>query len=140
MGGYNHHALLELPAPDATLWRYMDFVKFIDLMDRRSLYLARADQMVDPWEGTLGPYGEARSLEAVAAGLPEHIRSTPSAMDGVRDDYRRFRARYRTRMYLSCWASSDVESAALWSIYTGADGLGVAVTTSFASFEQALPA
>jgi hypothetical protein len=38
--------------------RYLDFVKFIDLLDRRALYFSRADQMEEPWEGSLGPRGD----------------------------------------------------------------------------------
>jgi hypothetical protein len=137
--GYVHHPLLERPPADATLWRYMDFVKFIDLLDRRALYFARADQMEDPWEGSLGPRGEEASMEAIARGFSSELASNPSAVDAVREDYRRFRATYKKRIFLSCWVSSDVESAAMWSIYTGRDGLGVAVETTFGRFEEALP-
>jgi hypothetical protein len=140
VGGYNHHPLLERPSADATLWRYMDVARFIDLIDRRALYFARVDQMEDPWEGTLGERGEEENMEAIAAGLPPHITSTASAVEAVRKDYRRFRAQYRTRMYLSCWVGSEVESAAMWRIYTGRDGLGVAIETTFERFERALPA
>jgi hypothetical protein len=42
-------------------------------------------------------------------------------------------------MFLSCWVWSEVESAAMWSIYTGRAGLGVAVETTFGQFERALP-
>jgi hypothetical protein len=95
--------------------------------------------MEDPWEGSIGPLGEQANMEAIARGLPRHIASHPSAVEGVREQFRRFRSNYRTRMFLSCWVWSEVESAAMWSIYTGRDGLGVAIETTFERFERALP-
>ena len=34
------------------VWRYMDFTKFVSLLELRSLYFARSDLLGDPFEGT----------------------------------------------------------------------------------------
>lgn len=34
------------------IWRYLDFTKFISLLETNSLYFARADQFNDPFEGS----------------------------------------------------------------------------------------
>ena len=35
------------PPPDnAVLWRYMDFTKFVSLLDKQALFFARADKLV----------------------------------------------------------------------------------------------
>ena len=42
------------PSPaDAILWRYMDFTKFVSLLETRTLFLARADKLGDPFEGSV---------------------------------------------------------------------------------------
>ena len=42
------------PLPDdAVLWRYMDFTKFVSLLEKSSLFFARADKLEDPFEGYL---------------------------------------------------------------------------------------
>ena len=49
---YEDHPNFSPPEPGAVLWRYMDFTKFVSLLDTQSLYLARADQLSDPFEGS----------------------------------------------------------------------------------------
>ena len=39
------------PPADTILWRYMDFTKFVSLLEKRSLFFARADKLGDPFEG-----------------------------------------------------------------------------------------
>lgn len=36
----------------STIWRYMDFTKFVSLLDKGSLFLCRADNLEDPFEGS----------------------------------------------------------------------------------------
>ncbi len=37
---------------ESMIWRYMDFTKFVSLLDRASLFLCRADRLEDPFEGS----------------------------------------------------------------------------------------
>ena len=52
---YKEHQDLTPPSPDATLWRYMDFTKFASVLEKQSLFFARANELEDPFEGYL-PY------------------------------------------------------------------------------------
>jgi hypothetical protein len=40
------------PEPDSTIWRYLDFPRFVSLLTTRSLFLPRADLLGDPFEGS----------------------------------------------------------------------------------------
>jgi hypothetical protein len=40
--------------PETRLWRYMDFAKFVAMLEHRSIYFARADMLDDPFEGASG--------------------------------------------------------------------------------------
>jgi len=44
----------EVPSPNAQLWRYMDFTKYVSLLSSRALYFTRADQFEDTYEGAKG--------------------------------------------------------------------------------------
>ena len=44
---------IKSPKDDAVLWRYMDFTKFVDLLDKRALWFARVDTFKDPFECSL---------------------------------------------------------------------------------------
>jgi hypothetical protein len=40
-------------ANDAKVWRYMSFSRFIWLLQKKQLWLSRADRLGDPWEISL---------------------------------------------------------------------------------------
>ena len=64
--------------PNASVWRYLDFTKFVDMLERRQLFFARADKLGDPFEGSTSPlnvqYWEAFDAQW-RAKLPEDLRS-----------------------------------------------------------------
>jgi hypothetical protein len=49
----DHPAFPQPPDFSAKIWRYIDFTKFVSFSDGSKLYLARLDQMPDPFEGSL---------------------------------------------------------------------------------------
>ena len=50
---YKEHRACNPPSSDAILWRYMDFTKYVSLLEKRALFFARADKLEDPFEGYL---------------------------------------------------------------------------------------
>jgi hypothetical protein len=45
---YVEHPAFESPADEnAKIWRYLDFTKFVALLDRRALSFARVDELTD---------------------------------------------------------------------------------------------
>jgi hypothetical protein len=107
-----------LPPREATLWRFMDFTKYVSMLNRRALFFARADQLPDPFEGL---YTRARS-----GWLPT------DRGDEQMDELRR-------RVCLSCWHENDHESAAMWRIYLSYEH-GIALRSSVARLRGALEA
>jgi hypothetical protein len=123
------HPELILPPDDTVLWRYMDFAKFVDLLEKQSLWFTRTDQFEDPLEGT---YTDAeiehlRSLDAKNAtlGLP------------MSDGYLRGPKYMRTTAYASCWRAGAEESLAMWDLYGKGSGI-VAVKTTVGELTQAI--
>ena len=47
---YKEHEAFTPPLSDTVLWRYMDFTKFVSLLEKQALFFARADKH-DPFEG-----------------------------------------------------------------------------------------
>jgi hypothetical protein len=41
------------PPDDAVLWRFIDFTKYVSLLDTSKLYFAQAKKMEDRYEGRL---------------------------------------------------------------------------------------
>lgn len=114
-----HPSFTVQPAAEASVWRYMDLARYLSMLDSEALHMARADQMEDTWEGAVG----AANLEARPAWYGDGYASMASMMAGMRSTMRQM-------IHLNCWHMSEVESAAMWSIYQR-EGRGVAVRTTW---------
>ena len=110
------------PPADTTIkvWRYLDFTKFVSLLDSRALFFARADQLLDPFEGSLP--------RANVEGSPERFGHPPDS--DVLTRLAAMRERVRRQVGISSWYINAHESAAMWSLYLKSDE-GVAVQSTF---------
>jgi hypothetical protein len=126
--GYERLEDLQPPPDAARIWRYVDLAKFVDLLDRRELFFARADCMRDPWEGEVrsATFAVQESLFAEMGFDPSQFPSLRRAVSG---------GGLRPRMHISCWHRSEDESAAMWDLYAGR---GVAIQSTFERLEHAL--
>ncbi|MEW1952050.1 DUF2971 domain-containing protein [Terrabacter sp. NPDC080008] len=121
-----HESFVDQPAASQRLWRYMDLARYLSMLGTEALHFARADQMLDQWEGA---YGSANVL-ARPAMYGEHY----AMMEANRPHRREFA---RSVVHMNCWHLSDVESAAMWHLYQR-EGRGVAVVTDWASLTKSI--
>ena len=103
------------------LWRYMDFPKFVSLLDTSSLFFSRADLLGDPFEGVLA--------KANIETLPD--RYGPEVAASMREVLPHMRSR-TVGTFVNCWHWNDFESDAMWKIYAQ-QSAGVAIRTDFGS-------
>ncbi len=142
----------EVPHPDALLWRYMDFAKFVSLLKDSALFFCRADLLGDRYEG-------AKGLLANKSKWDQHylkwfrgvLHNPPPGTDfGLSPEELEKRAQkfivdledlgkdgLRTT-FVSCWHESDGESEALWRLYCPPGSAGVAIRTTFAALNMSL--
>ena len=112
------------PELDAVLWRYLDFTKFVSLLDREALFFARADKLGDPFEGSLSKVNVA--LHPVL--YKDHPPDSRSQLTPFLRALPRF-------MLINCWHERAHESAAMWRLYSRwTDGL--AIRTTFKSLRE----
>ncbi len=116
---YVEHPLLKRYPDDTHLWRYMDFTKFVSLLERSALHFCRADLLGDPFEGSIS----AVSPPAFPPQPPEH----PIQIQAV--DLRSV----VHSSFVNCWHAAPYESAAMWRLYAR-ERDGIAVRTDYESF------
>ena len=46
-------AIREPEDTDSRIWRYMDFTKYVSLLQHRGVFFGRADRLGDPFEGSI---------------------------------------------------------------------------------------
>ncbi|MBB6111201.1 hypothetical protein SAMN05421821_11111 [Mucilaginibacter lappiensis] len=105
--------------PGTTLWRYMDFTKFLSLLEDSALFMTRADKFRDPFEGTITSFDKANRYAIYEKGMADILPH----MDHLSD-------LQRERSYVNCWHANEFESAAMWDLYLKSNE-GIAIKTTF---------
>ena len=133
----DHEAFTQPADPSTRIWRYIDIAKLISLLETRSLYFPRIDQLADPFEGSLSRaewerWRDFAANEEAGIGLPDHLRGR--YFDFLMNNARRA----RRSVYVSCWHLNNGESEAMWQLYARS-GYGIALRSTYASLVAALP-
>jgi hypothetical protein len=129
------HPYSELPSDEnAKVWRYMDFAKFVDMLDRDALYFCRADLLGDPFEGSVPRANE---------DYWKTLRETHEGKDAIIQHNKAFSEwsarQSRLSTYVNCWHVNEHESAAMWKLYSR-EGASIAVQSKCSLLRQCLPA
>ena len=99
-----------------TLWRYMSFEKFANILSTESLFFTRADKYDDKFEGY----------------IPESIIvSYESAGSQIAPNFRQY-------IMCNCWHHGDEESMAMWDKYHLRNN-GIAIKTTMENLKNSLP-
>ena len=121
---YKDHPTFDRPSDDTILWRYMDFTKFISLLEHQALFFAKGDRLGDQFEGSLSKANSTSRRQFLPDNIPESI------LDQVSQAHLDFFKQSRRSVCVNCWHESQHESAAMWKIYAK-EGNGIAIRTQF---------
>ena len=102
------------------LWRYMDLSKFVSLIEKNALWLARADTFRDKHEGRF-PDDMRMAIEKAFKGLDDDSSVVEDADDFL--DY------LRKNTFINCWHKNFDENMVMWEIY-GRDTNALAIQTT----------
>jgi len=119
---YKKHPNFKSPANEnAKIWRYMDFTKFTDMLDRSALYFVRVDKLQkdDPFEGSY-PKINIDLIEAGRGIIPKEKLISFSG----------FIKYLRKRVSINSWHINENESAAMWKLYLKSNE-GIAILSTF---------
>ena len=103
---YQKYPGIDPPPPEEVLWRYLDFTKFVSLLDTKALFFARIDTLDDPFEGTLFKANKDRHS-------PEFIQEIQ---------------KLRRWVGVNCWHANDYESDSMWKMYGAETGVAIRTT------------
>ena len=127
----DHKCFISPEIEDAKIWRYIDFSKYVSMLDKSSLYFVRADKLNDPFEGSF--------TNANVKHRPQVYADTGIPPEGMAQIFGFFKA---TRAFttINSWHMNDFESTAMWKLYAN-QGIGILSTfkrlkDSFRNVEQ----
>lgn len=143
------HAVFKQPSnSDIKLWRYMDFAKYVSLLDKSALWFSRADKLSEGFEGKMGDTFEGTLSLGNVAEMREYFGNYIKE-DGqllmtseevevwikVNIDSRRLP---REWTYVNSWHMNERESAAMWKLYARTNE-AVAIQSSYARLRDCPP-
>jgi hypothetical protein len=135
---FKRHRVFKGPEDEnAKIWRYIDFTKYVSLLDTKSLYFARVDRLDDKFEGSVPnsfyPSTSPETIELMKEYFPDsyqsYIKESGNELKQNKKASTINMARRRWT-FVNCWHMNEVESAAMWKLYLKSNE-GVAVQTTY---------
>lgn len=118
---YQQHYIFSLPQDDnSKIWRYLDFAKFVALLEFKALYFCRADKFEDPFEGV---------LPETSNPLIEDFFKDLDNKDDTIKTFKMLTNELRKLTLVNCWHINNFESDAMWKLYAKND-IGLAIQSS----------
>lgn len=106
----------EPSTPNIPIWRYMDFAKFMWMMENSALYLPSISQFNDAHEGVFTKRDYAALMKQLGQEYgPEQIRNLAHWI--------------RKNSTTTCWHINEVESSVMWDAYSG-QSAGLAIRST----------
>ena len=104
------------------VWRYMDFTKFLSMLQYQSLFFCTCKKMqeMDPFEGEY----PKKNLELLKKR--KDFVKLPSKYTQKTGTYRR---KFLENVSINCWHANDTENAAMWRVYLSSQE-GIAIKSS----------
>ena len=137
-------------APETKLWRYMSFSKFAALLHQKELVLTPVYMFDDPYEGA---GGKEKNLDKFTKALVDYFWDKVSAeLGGLQvsnEDLQQYMKGYikaasdmgksnRYFTFVNCWHENEVESEAMWKLYTAGQPDGIAIQTTYGALKKAI--
>ncbi len=140
-----HKRLYSIPGEDATLWRFMDFTKFVSLLKTKSLFFTRADKFEDPFEGAKGllknkvkwnKHYKKFFIEAIKTvpggkGLKKTEQELLKEAKRLLGEMSSIGERQVKETFINCWYENRYESEAMWKLYTSSLDQGIAIKSTY---------
>ncbi len=147
------YKMLKKPAKTQELWRYMDFAKFVSLIQRECLFFPSLIHLAktDPWEGLPSPMNFKKET---VISIPEMIYPNSSNsdeeyispqlvykqytleelhknnVDNAINSLKEQSLEQRYQFFVNCWHINDTDSDSQWKIYAK-DPSSLAIVTSY---------
>jgi hypothetical protein len=132
------HPVFQQPDnPNIKIWRYVDFAKYVAMLQQKAVYFTRLDQFVDPYEGSLSKAAYESIKSQAEKGEAEG--TIPEKWRGRYFDLLMGNARRARRSnYASCWHMGNEESEAMWRLYS-TSGYAIAIQSEYSKLVNILP-
>lgn len=128
---YKENEHLTLPERNKKIWRYMDFTKFIDLLESENIFLTRSDKFNDKFEGTYPSSNKNLRNEVYQKMDNRDLFMKASKGAAILTEWS------RAYTFINCWHLNEHESAGMWNLYLKSNE-GIAIQSTIGSLVDSL--
>lgn len=133
---YKKVETIESPENELTkIWRYMDFTKYVSILDTKSLFFADFRIFEDPIEGQFPNTNRIQTMEK----LTKAFEGDSSMLEFLQKENPIDRATkdlHSLGNFCICgWHENKYESAAMWKLYSDL-GKGIAIQSTFKNLKE----
>ncbi len=126
MTDYSQNLPFEVPIDlDVLIWRYIDFPKFISMLEEKSLWFTRVDRLGDSFEGST-PRAEVEYWKNHRNAYPNQKEIADRNECFLRD----MAKLSRESTFVNCWHVNEHESVAMWQLYAK-EKTSIAIQSTF---------
>jgi hypothetical protein len=104
----------------------MDFQKFVSLLDKQALFFGKVQMLLDNYEGTLPIF-----VKLVKARMSKLFSNDNTYYKNL-DDFLKL---LRATTLVNTWHINEVESAAMWHLYSN-NNAGIAIQSTYESLSE----
>jgi len=118
------------------VWRYMDFYKFISLLQFKAIWFSKLQVLEDQYEGTF-PFIDYQSFKERDNNIQEWIKrenKTNAVLSTVDDNINHG----RELAVVNCWNLNEDEDIKMWENYTSGN-TGVLIRSTLGRLRRAIP-
>lgn len=133
---YKERPEFETPPDDTTIWRYIDYTKFIAMLEDKALFFSRGDRFRDRFEGSV-PKKVAEELHKMWKEQQLVVKQ-PSDEKQAKKRYDKLAQLDRKLVAINCWYIDEAESDAMWQLYLKGRGEGVAIRSTVGRLKAAV--
>jgi len=119
---YSECRICEAPNnPDVKIWRYMDFTKFVSVLENQALFFPNITVLTDKLEGYLS--------KASVNTINDKIQTDTEEANDLKKQFPVLKVG-RHFNYVCSWHVNEYESAAMWRLYLKSEE-GIAIQSTF---------
>jgi hypothetical protein len=127
-----YHTTITPQEENQHIWRYMDFAKYLSLLDKQALFFSKVSNLNDPYEGTL--FYLLKEINPTNAKLIENCM--PQFLQVKNLAKKICPGLFKGQGFcVNCWHLNEEESVALWRTYMSGNE-GLAIKTPLRNFKK----
>lgn len=120
------------PDDNVKIWRYMDFTKFMSLIESSKLFFSSGNNFEDPFEGV----GTLEFIKLRTKALQDYLAKHPEHENGIRQMELILKF-LPNHVAITCWHENEFQSAAMWKLYLSTNE-GIAIQTTYGRLKESI--